>query len=187
MSWEEVPFESLYAVPSRNGVYKTKEHHGEGTRIVNMGELFAYDTISDQEMKRLQMSEAELEVSGLANGDLLFGRRSLVEAGAGKSSIVEGLTEPTTFESSIIRVRLDPTQANPRFYFYWLRSHIGKGRIAFRKATRAYVSSTGAIAVLVRRSLATRLSMIPAVHSSVAFASGCVSGTCEIPILKRLA
>ena len=92
MSWQEVPFESLYEMPSRNGVYKTKEHHGEGTRIVNMGELFAYDTISNQEMKRLQMSEAELEVSGLEDGDLLFGRRSLVEAGAGKNSIVSRLS-----------------------------------------------------------------------------------------------
>ena len=59
MSWPMVRFEELYTEPSRNGVYKTKQFHGSGIRIVNMGELFAYDVIADQEMKRLAMSETE--------------------------------------------------------------------------------------------------------------------------------
>lgn len=130
MNWPEVEFEELYSEPSRNGVYKPKDQHGEGAKIVNMGELFGHDIIANQEMKRLKMSDAEMAKSGLADGDLLFGRRSLVEAGAGKSSLVEGLDEPTTFESSIIRVRLDKSKADPRFYYYWLKSPIGRGRIA---------------------------------------------------------
>ena len=73
-----VPFESVYSEPSRNGIYKSAEHHGLGARIVNMGELFAHEFIGSQEMSRLSMSEAELEKAGLAEGDLLFGRRSLV-------------------------------------------------------------------------------------------------------------
>ncbi len=136
MSWKSVPFGDLYAEPSRNGVYKSKEHHGTGAKIVNMGELFAYDTINGQNMKRLRMSDAEMQKSGLVEGDLLFGRRSLVESGAGKCSIVEGLTEPTTFESSIIRVRVDRSRVRPRFLFYWLKSPIGRGRI------RAIVTGT---------------------------------------------
>ncbi|MEN8689169.1 MAG: restriction endonuclease subunit S [Desulfobacterales bacterium] len=136
MNWRMVQFEQLYAEPSRNGVYKPKEHHGTGVKIVNMGELFAYDVIGGQEMKRLRMSGAELSKSGLEDGDLLFGRRSLVEAGAGKCSIVEGLEEPTTFESSLIRVRVDQTQVRPRFIFYWLKSPQGGGRV------RAIVTGT---------------------------------------------
>ena len=130
MKWPEVRFEELYSEPSRNGIYKQKQFHGTGVRIVNMGELFAHDVISDQKMKRLIMTESEMAKSGLVNGDLLFGRRSLVESGAGKCSLVENLTEPTTFESSIIRVRVDETKIRPRFLFYWLRSHIGRGRIS---------------------------------------------------------
>ena len=136
MSWSETRFESLYAEPSRNGVYKPKEHHGRGTKIVNMGELFAYEFIGQQEMSRLEMSDHELEKSGLQDGDLLFGRRSLVEAGAGKCSIVEGVDEPMTFESSMIRARLDPSRCEPRFYYYWFRSPQGRGRI------RSIVSGT---------------------------------------------
>lgn len=136
MSWPLVRFEELYSEPSRNGVYKPKQFHGSGVRIVNMGELFAYDIIADQEMKRLAMTDAEMARSGLADGDLLFGRRSLVEAGAGKCSLVEGLSEATTFESSIIRVRVDQDRLRPRFIYYWLKSHVGRGKI------RAIVTGT---------------------------------------------
>lgn len=136
MSWNMVPFESLYAAPSRNGIYKSAEHHGTGTKIVNMGELFAHEFLGVQEMSRLTLTDAELEKSGLQNGDLLFGRRSLVESGAGKCSLVEGLSEPVTFESSIIRVRPDRSMTVPRFYYYWFRSLYGRGSI------RAIVSGT---------------------------------------------
>ena len=136
MIWPMVEFGQLYAEPSRNGVYKSKEHHGEGVKIVNMGELFAYDIIRDQEMNRLRMTATEMSKSGLADGDLLFGRRSLVESGAGKCSLVEGLSEPTTFESSIIRVRVNESIIRPRFVFYWLKSPGGAGRV------RAIVTGT---------------------------------------------
>lgn len=136
MSWPVVQFGQLYAEASRNGIYKSKEHHGAGVKIVNMGELFAHDIINRQDMKRVNMTDAEMSISGLADGDLLFGRRSLVESGAGKCSLVEGLTEPTTFESSIIRVRVDPSMIRARFVLYWLRSHQGLGRV------RAIVTGT---------------------------------------------
>jgi len=129
MSWEKAKFGSLFSTPTRNGVYKNKEAHGEGVKIVNMGEIFGYDFIGNQEMQRIVMSENEMKVSGLQKNDLLFARRSLVESGAGKASIVLGLSEPTTFESSIIRVRLNSENCFPLFYFYWLRSHAGRTAI----------------------------------------------------------
>ncbi|MBU3678588.1 MAG: restriction endonuclease subunit S [Candidatus Kapabacteria bacterium] len=129
MNWPEVDFESLFSTPSRNGVYKSKEHHGSGVPIVNMGELFAFNRIGDQAMSLIRMSDAEMEKSGLADGDLLFGRRSLVEEGAGKCSMVYKPTGPLTFESSIIRVRLDRTVADPEFFFNYFRSPIGRSRI----------------------------------------------------------
>ncbi|MES2978299.1 MAG: restriction endonuclease subunit S [Pseudomonadota bacterium] len=129
MSWREVDFESLFATPSRNGVYKSKDHHGSGVPIVNMGELFAFNRIGDQPMSLIRMSDSEMDKSGLVDGDLLFGRRSLVEEGAGKCSMVYKPTGPLTFESSIIRVRLDRTVADPEFFFNYFRSAIGRSRI----------------------------------------------------------
>lgn len=136
MSWPETAFETLYAAPSRNGVYKPKEYHGRGVRIVNMGELFGFDFLSGQEMERVALSDSELAINALQDGDLLFGRRSLVEAGAGKCSLVVAPREDLTFESSIIRVRVNRELVNPRFLYYFFRSPEGRGRV------RAIVSGT---------------------------------------------
>lgn len=129
MSWPEVDFESLFAEPSRNGVYKSKDHHGSGVPIVNMGELFAFNRIGNQPMSLIRMSDAEMDKSGLIDGDLLFGRRSLVEEGAGKCSMVYKPAGLLTFESSIIRVRLNRAIADPEFFFNYFRSPIGRSRI----------------------------------------------------------
>ena len=129
MSWEKINFGSLYLAPTRNGIYKDKSSHGSGVKIVNMGEIFAYDFIGNQDMQRIEMTPEEMQTSGLKESDLLFARRSLVESGAGKASIVTELSEPTTFESSIIRVRLDPTLCYPLFYLYWLRCLAGRAAI----------------------------------------------------------
>jgi Restriction endonuclease S subunits len=127
--WDHRTLGLLYAEPSRNGIYKTSEYQGRGTRIVNMGEMFGFEFISDQQMSRVTLTNRELSVSGLLDGDLLFGRRSVVPAGAGKCSLVVSLTEPITFESSIIRVRLDKTAAHPRFYYYFFASPTGRSLI----------------------------------------------------------
>jgi type I restriction enzyme S subunit len=37
--------------------------------------------------------------------------------------------EERTFESSIIRVRIDSQRADPRFYFYWFTSEVGRERM----------------------------------------------------------
>jgi len=129
MKTESMAFEQLYAEASRNGVYKPAAFRGRGVRLVNMGELFGYEFIGAQEMERIDLSSAEMERSHLEDGDLLFGRRSVVEAGAGKCSLVVAPSEPLTFESSLIRVRLNKSAANPRFIFYYFASPQGRGLI----------------------------------------------------------
>jgi type I restriction enzyme S subunit len=98
--------------------------------MVNMGELYAFDFISNQSMALVPLDEREIERFSLRTGDLLFARQSLVLEGTGKCSIVA--SEPatvTTFESHLIRVRLDATKAEPRFYFYFFGSPQGRAAI----------------------------------------------------------
>lgn len=138
-AWASKTFENLLAEPLRNGVYKPKEFHGRGQKVINMGELFAHDFISNQEMKRVELSPKELSKSLVQDGDLLFARRSLVLEGSGKCSIVKNPQEDTTFESSIIRARLDRSVADPSFYYYYFRSPRGRASI-MAIATRTAVS-----------------------------------------------
>lgn len=122
MSWQDVPFEQLYEIPSKNGLTRPSRVRGSGYKMINMGELFANDRIGTIEMERVPMNEKELEKMLVSDGDLLFARQSLVLAGAGKCSIVTIVEEPTTFESHIIRVRLNKMLADPSFYYYYFRS-----------------------------------------------------------------
>ena len=148
--WTIKRFEELFAEPQRNGIYKTKEFHGRGQKIINMGELFGYDFISDQEMKRVELTPKELEKSLVKDGDLLFARRSLVLEGSGKCSLVVRPSEDTTFESSIIRTRLDKNEAEPKFYYYLFRSPLGRALMSSIATQTAVSGITGSNLVQLR-------------------------------------
>ncbi len=124
--WKEVKFRETLAENTRNGLYKPKEFHGEGAKIVNMGELFAYPRLFDVPMRRIRVTPDELKRFGLQAGDLLFARRSLTAAGAGRCSLVCEVNEPTVLESSIIRARPDSQVANSQFLYYWFNSPVGR-------------------------------------------------------------
>ncbi len=122
MSWPQVRFGDLYLIPSRNGIMRPSRVRGEGFKMVNMGELFANAQIGDIPMERVPMNEREVANSSLEQGDLLFARQSLVLEGAGQCSFVSSVPETTTFESHLIRVRLNQQKAIPLFYHYFFRS-----------------------------------------------------------------
>ena len=123
--WPTRSFEELLNGRVRNGIYKSKEHHGRGMKIVNMGELFAHARLRAVPMRRVELSESEIERFSIARGDLLFARRSLVAEGAGKCCVVLDVDEPTTFESSIIRARPDATISDPLYLYYFFCSPSG--------------------------------------------------------------
>ena len=77
-------------------------------------------------MDRVPLSDSESERFLLEEGDLLFARQSLVFSGAGKCSLFVGASEPVTFESHLIRARLDNATADPMFYFYFFQSQAGR-------------------------------------------------------------
>lgn len=119
-------FEKVLTRQPQSGLYKAQEFLGRGTKIVNMGELFGFDTItSSLDMKRMELTQEEIYKYQLTPDDLLFGRRSIVLEGAGKCSMIGALQEPVIFESSILRVTVNPEIVLPQFIFEWLRSPKG--------------------------------------------------------------
>lgn len=126
------PFHEILILsePLRNGVYKPKEFHGRGTKVVNMKELFAHERIDDQPDLRVELTGGEVAKFQLYPQDLLFARRSFVLEGAGKCSLIGKPSEPTVFESSMIRARVDPSRADPAFLFYFFKSPVGRALMA---------------------------------------------------------
>jgi len=104
--WEVAELGDLYAEPARNGLYKPAQFHGRGPLMVQMGNMFKGVHLDLRGASPVEVTPAEFATYGLREGDLLFGRRSLVLEGAGKCVLVTNLPETSTFESSIIRVRV---------------------------------------------------------------------------------
>lgn len=128
--YDLVPFEKVLNRQPQSGIYKAQDFLGRGTKIVNMGELFGFDMIDDSiEMKRMELTREEVSKYQLTSNDLIFGRRSIVLEGAGKCSMVGHIGEPVIFESSILRVTVDPKIVLPQFIFEWLRSPKGAQQI----------------------------------------------------------
>lgn len=121
--WGLRPLGHILSEPTKNGLYKPSQFHGRGPLMVQMGGLFAGETASFDTATRVQVTPSELNTFGLSEGDLLFARRSLVFEGAGQCVIVRHLSEPATFESSIVRVRVRQDEAHPEFVCQFLRGH----------------------------------------------------------------
>jgi type I restriction enzyme S subunit len=124
-NWEICQLRDFYAVPARNGLYKPTNFYGRGVLMIHMPQMFRGFTIDVSDAARVDVNPSELERFSLAAGDLVFARRSLNLEGAGRCSLVPTLSEPTTFESSIIRVRLLTDKLRPIFANYFLNSETG--------------------------------------------------------------
>src|SRR5665647_1238428 len=122
-------FEALFASPLRNGVSYPARLRGRGIPMVNMKEIFAYDRIADQKCALAPLTAAERASCLLESGDLLFARQSLTYEGAGKCVLVLDGARERTWESHLIRVRLDSTKAVAGYYFYYFRSPQGRSSI----------------------------------------------------------
>ncbi|WP_225835221.1 restriction endonuclease subunit S [Streptomyces sp. NK08204] len=122
----EVPFGDLLSEPLRNGVSYPTRLRGTGVPMVNMGEAFAYDVITDQECERAPLTGKKRERFLLQEGDLLFVRQSLKYEGAGHCVYVGPGSGPRTWESHLIRARIKESLADPRFYYYYFRSPAGR-------------------------------------------------------------
>ena len=146
---EYVRFGELYKIPSCNGLSRPRAVRGEGYKMVNMGELFSNDIINDMYMERVQMNEREQKKFLLEKGDLLFARQSLVATGAGKCSVVNNLAEKTTFESHLIRVRLDETKANPLYYYYLFQLPYNPVKTIVNQCAQAGIRGTELVRIKV--------------------------------------
>ena len=141
--WPEVQFASLLSEPLRNGLYKPKEFHGRGAKVINMGELFAFPRMRSVPMKRVDVDPKEATRFAIKEGDLIFARRSLVAEGAGKCTVILDVEELTVFESSIIRARPAPEKAYSLFYYYLFNSPIGMHKLDTIRRQVAVAGITG--------------------------------------------
>jgi type I restriction enzyme S subunit len=126
MTGRDARFGDLLLSPLRSGVTIPKDQRGSGIKMINMGEIFRYPRLPDVEMALVDFDYSNAARFLVEPGDLLFARRSLTAEGAGKCAIVLDAPTPRTWESSIIRARMNRAVTDPHYYFYMFQSPLGR-------------------------------------------------------------
>lgn len=141
--WQIIQLSKLLSIKPRNGLYKSSDFQGRGSRWIKMKDIYGNDFIKNQPMERILVSEKELDSFGCIEGDLLFGRTSLTLAGVGDCCLIGDVNDVPIFESNLIRIRFNKNIANPKFYYYYFKSKIGKSAIQKIAKQTAAASITG--------------------------------------------
>jgi type I restriction enzyme S subunit len=61
-------FEELFVEPLRNGLTRPRSVRGSGTKMVNMGEIFAHSRLGDIQMDRVPLGASQLGESRCTHG-----------------------------------------------------------------------------------------------------------------------
>jgi type I restriction enzyme S subunit len=123
-TWKSVVFDSMMQCNPQNGLYKPQSSYGSGTRIVRIDAFYDGAIAPWKDLKRLELTQDEIALYGLSNGDLLINRVNSMKF-LGKSALVRELSEPCVFESNMMRVRLKLEVVDPEYAVLYLQSWPG--------------------------------------------------------------
>ncbi|MCQ0022808.1 restriction endonuclease subunit S [Streptomyces somaliensis DSM 40738] len=119
-------FEDVIEYGPQNGIYKQASSYGvEGTPIVRIDSFKGGPSDFTRNLLRVSVTESEASSYGLAVGDIVINRVNTPEL-VGKSTAVRELTEPTIFESNMMRCKVRSDRAVPAFVEMWLGSVLPK-------------------------------------------------------------
>lgn len=126
--WPLVPFGELIAVGPQNGLYKPASAYGSGTPIVRIDAYQSGEVVDFAALKRVRVSPDEIETYGLAAGDFLINRVNS-RSHLGKSTLVPKLSEPTVFESNMMRFRVNESVLVPAYALKFLQTRFFNAQI----------------------------------------------------------
>lgn len=140
--WDVISLSKLLAEPLQNGAYFPKDRYiedGTGTEMVHMSDAF-YGMVERGSLKRVTATLADIKKYGLNSNDVLIARRSLNYEGSAKPCLIPTSKEPMIFESSLIRVRVNPDLLDPIFFFSYMSQPRARTTYVFPHVTRSTIS-----------------------------------------------
>lgn len=138
---DTVPLKQVCIKGPQNGFYRKGAEENGTVPIMKMKQLFGNAAMCEaKDCDLVSITDSELSRFRLTPNDLLFGRRSLVVDGAGKCRRVGEIAQEAIFESSMLRITLDPNKVKPRYLQEWFDSDDGVKAI---KSIRAVTTIAG--------------------------------------------
>lgn len=138
--WNVLKFGDLMQAGLQNGIYKPQNMYGTGVAIVRINDFDNDGNLMSPTLQRVNIDKAESELYGLNNGDILINRVNSLSH-LGKSLLVRNLTEPTVFESNMMRLKVDESRVLSTYVSYYLLTDAVKLYIKSR-AKRAVAQSS---------------------------------------------
>ncbi|WP_283643109.1 restriction endonuclease subunit S [Croceibacter atlanticus] len=89
-----------------SGLYKDKNLYGDGSKIIKLGDVFAYDYFQPQFAQRVKISKEESINYQIKIDDLIVALASVKLEGVGKVLLVRNIDEPTVYDHNVALIRL---------------------------------------------------------------------------------
>lgn len=116
--FNRLPVGKLLLESPQNGIYKPQTEYGDGTAIIRIETYNSGDIITDKtEFRFVKLSSSEVDKYKVSNNDILVNRVNS-PSHLGKVTLVRNLSNPTVFESNMMKIRLNPEKINPKFGFF---------------------------------------------------------------------
>lgn len=112
----------------QNGLYKPSTDYGTGTPILRIDAFYDGVVTKLETLKRVRLSASELNLYGLQPEDVVINRVNSIEY-LGKSALIPKLTEPTVFESNMMRFAVKREVVEPGYIVQFLQTKFIKGQI----------------------------------------------------------
>ena len=126
--WDTALLRDILSVDPQNGLYRPSKDYGSGTYILRIDGFYDGYLIKDRLLKQLSIDRMNIEKYLLHDGDIIINRVNSREY-LGKSTLIEGLTEETVFESNMMRLRVEEHITDPRFLVDQLQTQFIKRQI----------------------------------------------------------
>jgi type I restriction enzyme, S subunit len=121
--WREACCSSLF--PDKPRIGTTRPASGIGYLLVRVGEIGA-EEVDWARCGRVILSEEEFRKATICEGDILIARAIGSREQLGKASLFTGHSEPVVIDSHVVRLRPDPSQCDPYWFYFLVSSPQGK-------------------------------------------------------------
>lgn len=114
MHWETLLIEDVILDGPQNGLYRPSTDYGTGTPIIRIDSFYKGKVVGLERLKRVRLEPETQTKYRVLEGEILINRVNSREY-LGKSAIVPPLSEPTVFESNMMRFAVDTNRILPQF------------------------------------------------------------------------
>lgn len=144
IQWKQVKLGKLLEDSFQNGIYKPSSAYGSGVPIIRINNFDNEGNFVSLEFQRLTIKKSEIESFKVQENDILINRVNSLSH-IGKSIIVKNISEPTVYESNMMRLRITNNELLPDFLAYILQTSQARNHfktVAKKAVAQASINQT---------------------------------------------